>query len=273
MHRIQVLHPANNQHDGRWVRYHLPGSWDELTRHQLTDLVELDLQRLPREERRLKAFTRLIGLPDKDAIRLDPTDLIAPRTVTSDDGQQSQVEELLPWMHWSEEEPVYNTSLLPEIRVGRRKWTGPADGLCNFTVKRWAMVDENIMELHAKPSVVNLNNVLGALYVPEGDAWNSEGIDERGVLLAGIHQRVKYAALVNYKALRGTLPLKYPLSFQGAGTSDFGVHGMIVDLAGTTAFGGIKDDGSLRAYDAMLHDMLVHTERTQQRMKEKPQAA
>jgi len=268
MHQVEILDPADNDRPWRWQAHTLPGSWSELTRAQLERVAVLDLALGDPMARRVEAFRLLTGIDERTWTRLIDSDagadMIAPSVRVNDSGAEEEVMELLPQLRWMDQPPNYTKSLIPRFRFHALPWDGPHDMLINFTVQRWGVVDEHVAAFTAQPSNANLNALIGSMYHVRWGRWTMAGTDRRGAMLSRLRVRFKLATVLNYQALRAAVVAKYPLSFAGGASDPHGVHGLIVDLAGTTAFAGVD-----RAEKSLLHDVLVHTERVLQRERDR----
>lgn len=247
--------------------YLLPGAWEECTVAHLGIVAALTSVGIAAEadddtrERaechlRLCLLHQLTHMADQVYSQIDPSDLL--QVVIDDIGAERVA--LLPQLDWALTEPQFHQSLVPEVVVskGRKKttYTGPNDQLARMTVKQWGFCDALLAKLATTGEAQDLHNLLGALYHPEGTAWNNADIEARGAALYDLDDRTKLAAVMNYRGLRNWLAAKYRRAFKGGKTDPHGMQGMVVRLAGTK-FGKVDE-----AYDANLHDVLVHVEQS-----------
>ena len=254
-----------------------PGEWSECTPLQLGMVVALLNMPMPNTDdeevlndmhamRRLQLLFDLCGMPA--SITKNITNAYS-FVFAVRDAAGNEHGEVLPQLDWAFTEMRWARTLVPHLvervqlrnRKGRTsgwtdlKWIGPDDGLVNFSVKRWGYADACLQKVAQTGGHEALNNLLGALYVPEGEKWNAQDIEARGRRLSGLPQALKLAALANYKAIRLWLPTKYPNAFEGGAEDPNGVHGLIVDLAGPK-FGKTSE-----AEEAPLHDVLIYVQK------------
>ena len=224
--------------------------WDELTAEQLGKLLLLQQSTLEPMEQRIRALRLLAGIPKKlmaRACELDPEDIALPQ--------------LDAFFVLDPKAPVvFEKSLLPAIVHEGRTWCGPKNTLGNFSVLQLSFADICLQGVQQQQSDESLNNLLGALYVPEDENWTSEDIEARGAELASVAPHVKLAAAFNYAALRAWLPTRYPRTFgkrkkEEEEREDYGIDGLLEALAGEK-FGTVDQVGA-----KPLHPALVHSER------------
>lgn len=249
MHTIDLIGPRGEEH-----HFVFPGTLDELNAEQLGQVALDLLSALPENAIRYRLLRVLAGIPGRTFIRIFPEDMLQG---TADEAS------LLPQLDWLFKRPILERSLIPELTVGKCKYIGPSTALGNFSVLQLSFADICFSAVQDKGSVEALNNLMGALYYPEGTEWNNADIEERGAKLAALPLHVRLGAWLNYKALRNTLPLRYPETFAGAeAKDDFGIDGLLEGLAGDK-FGRVDQVGA-----QSLHPALVHCERQLVRARE-----
>lgn len=267
MHTIEVF--GCDERDPKAGRsYTFPGAWGECTLAQLGTTAALasvpvdDEDPLRRDvmdaHRRLRLLHELTGMADAVFTRIDTADLLALRV---DEAGAERVA-FLPSLDWCFETPVLEKSLVPTLTVNGRMWTGPTDRLGRMTLLQWGFCDLLLGRMAQAPSAEALNHVLGALYHEAATPWTHEHIEARGEQLAGLDDRTKLAALVNYRGLRGWLQKKYRRCFRAGKADPHGLNGMVVRLAGPK-FGRVDE---VRA--ANLHDVFIHVEQSLQDKEE-----
>lgn len=244
MHSITLIGPKGEEYN-----YSFAADWNELDALQAGEVAAHLLAGLPDPVLRFELLRLLAGIP-KDIFRRS----FHEDMVTIDQKDQAV---LLPQLDWLFTDPVLDVSLLPEVVVGKQRYTGPSSALGNFTVLQLSFADICFSAVGAQDSPEAIDNLMGALYYPDGTAWNNEHIEERGKQLAELPAKTKLTAWLNYRGLRNTLPLRYPRTFSGKeGSDDFGIDGLLEGLAGAK-FGRADQVGG-----QPLHPVLVSCERT-----------
>lgn len=243
--------------------WHFPGGWAECDVNQLGRAAALLSVPLPTDvakrqnaemHLRLQLLKHLSGIPEhlfnhptfdtEDLIGVQPDALRIPRAA------------FLPQLDWALTDPVWDKSLVPELRHGKKRWVGPTDRLANFTVLRWGFCDALLERAIATTKEEDLNNLLAALYTAWDEPWSNKNLEQRGREMARLAPIEKLAAVMNYRGLRGWLVQRYAPCFKGGERDPDGIQGMIVRLAGPK-FGSTK-----KARHADLHDVLVHVRQT-----------
>lgn len=270
MHTLEVF-GTDPRRPTEAVQYTFPGSWEECSVQQLGTVAALtstvwaedpELRERQEAHARLHLLRSLSGIPEASFERILAEDLLALRP---DELQVDRVA-FLPQLDWCFADPWWPTSIVPTVKVGRTTWTGPADRLANFTLKRWGFADALTAQLAGQQvGPETLNNLLGALYHPEGTTWNNQDIEARGRELAALPDTTKLAAVVNYRGLRAALRSQYARCFRGGKADPHGLQGMIVRMAGPK-FGTVQ-----QAEDAPLHAVLTHVDQSLQDAEEAKQ--
>lgn len=248
MHTLTLVDTPATDGSPRRYEYSFPGSWEELTPHQLGQVLLLRSAGLPEARFFPRLLRMLAGIPSRMAARMRIDDLLT----CPEPGKVLLVEQL----HWATADPVFLRSLLPDLTVGGRKWQGPKNQLKNFSLLQFSMMDHCVEALRTNRTEAALHNALGACYHPVDEPWDNEGIESRGRKLASLPLATKLAAVFNYQAVRAALPSSFPRTFSKRknddATPDFGVDGLIEAVAGDK-FGDVDQAGHKRLTYALIN--------------------
>jgi hypothetical protein len=242
MHTIDLIGPH-----GEEQHFAFAGDWGELTELQLGQVAAELISGYTEIALRFRLLRLLAAIPKRTFLRIKYfSDLI---TATPDKAV------VLPQLDWLLAPPVFHKSIVPHFTVGEQRFAGPDNDLDNFSIVQLSFADICLSAFIEHSTGENLNNILGALYVPEGRTWNHRDIEARGAQLASLPLHRKLGAVLNYRGLRNTLPIRYRRTFSGKGSSDdFGIDGLVVGIAGEK-FGKVTEAGTMP-----LHPVLVHCE-------------
>jgi hypothetical protein len=257
MHTLEVIGELRGKVP---TQYTFPGGWEECSVAQLGTIAALMSAGLEhaRDDQmaechmRLALLRELSNMPTEVFERLTPDDLLSLRA----DELDVQRVAFLPQLDWAVAEPSWGKSLVPFVLLGGQAWQGPTDRLGRMQLLQWGFCDRLLAALATDDAdATTLHNLLGALYHPEGQPWDSDGIEERGRQLAQLSDRTKLAAVLNYRGLRANMASEYPRCFRSNGEADRrGMLGMLVRMAGPK-FGTVQ-----QAESANVHTVLVHVE-------------
>lgn len=261
MHTMEVF--GTDARDPRVARtYVYPARWEECTPAQLGTVAALASVPIEHEDPRqrdmldahlrLRLLHELTGMADAVFCRIEPTDLLDVRI----DEVGAERIAFLPSLDWCVSEPLFDKSLVPTLEVAGRTWIGPNDRLGRMSLLQWGFADALLTRLSQKPSAEALNTVLAALYHPAGTVWDNNRIETHATELAELEDRVKLAAVVNYRGLRAWLSQKYRRCFRRGESDPHGLNGMVVRLAGIK-FGTVD-----QVRTANLHDVMIHVEQS-----------
>lgn len=254
MHTIDIFGVPDATGKAEHYAYSLASSWDDLPLEAFRQLAVELVREDDDTAIRIRAFRAIAGIPASIQARVPLEDLLQT------DGTDAT---FLPQLDAFLAPPVFHRSFLPHLTVDGQEWIGPTDSLGNFTVLRLSFTDLCFGQLGEDGSPRALANLLGALYHPAGTEWNNDDIESRGAALATLPTPDVLAAVLNYRGLRATLPLRYPRTFQGTEESDdFGIDGLLEGLAGDK-FGTVDTVGA-----KPIHLALVSCERMHQRNAE-----
>lgn len=249
MHTLTLVDTPNSSGTSRSYEYVFPGSWEELSIHQLGQVLLLRGSGLTEARFFPRLLRTLAGIPARLAARMRIDDLLScpqPGTVL-----------LIEQLHWATTDPVFSRSLLPTLTVGGRVWQGPKAQLKNFSLLQFSLMDHCVEVLRTARSEEALHNALGAAYHPADEPWHNEGVEARGRMLATLPLTTKLAAVFNYQAVRASLPAHFPRTFSkqhpdDAHAIDFGVDGLIEAMAGDK-FGDVDQAGHKRLTYALIN--------------------
>lgn len=270
MHTLELLTGP-----GRSPQVHeFPGAWHEL-RPAHAPALALLVGCLPDEvHTRLLILRTLTGLPASTFAAPHGVPLDDLCTVVEAAGGKPLEVRFLPQLDWCFTPPdLWNPqaphlpakSLLPTVQLEGATWTGPADGLDNFTMLQFVWVDSLFQAFAADATTTNLHHLLGALYQPAHAAWRNEPIEEYGNRLARLPHGQKLAAVLNYRGLRAAVARLYPSVFGAANAREAvetsaGLFGMVYDVAAGAVFGPVQ-----QVERELMHKVLAYVEHTNQR--------
>jgi hypothetical protein len=261
MHTLTLVDIPDEHGKPRTHEFTFPGAWEELTPLQLGQVVLLRSSGINEDALKYRMLRMLASIPKRLFERMHMGDVIEFVS-----GKLYAIKEL----NFLFAEPVFEKSLVHEFKLsshrrvagvrlpGTVRWQGPKNQLKNFTVLQFSMADHCLQVLQASKSTEALNNLLGALYHPEGEPWNAAGIEQRGHALSVLPLHLKLAAVFNYQAVRAGLPALYPHTFgkrKDDDAPDFGIDGLMEALAGDK-FGEVD-----RVGDKPLTAALINCER------------
>lgn len=244
MTELQILHTRKRWFSKLWtktktIKLSLPEKWDELSR---SEFIFVSNMRMVKEDAALRiswVIWKLVRIPRR-YIEHVPVDDVA---------------ELFPLLEWVFEDPVFEKSKVSWIRVGFRKWQGPAKRLSNISIKQFGFVNKLYQDFIKESSDDNLNLFLAALYQPS--KFNNDKIEEYAKRFRKVDGRTKTAAFLNYTGLHAHLPERYPRTFSaaaGEGEGEFNVQHVILDHAGDR-FGDID-----KTAERGIHDIFAYVE-------------
>lgn len=255
MHHVELYDkPAA---DGSPVKhtFQLPGGWDELQPDHLQKVAVIQATVQDPAAQRFLLLEALAGIPPELMARLPDADDL---TYQGKDIGGYDVPILLPWLDWAFEEPAYEFSLLPELKVKDLQFRGPDSRLDRWEANQFAYTDLLLRQYGESGKVEDLDRLLGCMYQPHYASWTNEPIEEYAERLATTPLPTKLAAILNYRALRGYVASQYPRVFGGGGGEEpmsQGFFGTLYDVAADGVFGDLR-----RVERTRLHDVLGYLE-------------
>ena len=164
------------------------------------------------------------------------------------------------------------SNLLPDIRTGRRTYTGPSDAMMNCTFGEFTMAN-SLLDAYAKTKEQKyLDEMVAVLYRPWKRFWFirkgftdnqdprqrfvSRSLKTRSKRIAEVDYSIKYSVFLFFSGVLNSLPALYPYVYEqkgDAGNEDNGWASLIISLAD-----GKADDKSLETVmNSNLYNVLI----------------
>jgi len=225
------------------IRRSLPSEWNELSRKQLLYVSRLFSEQLTMVDFRVKALFEFLSIKRKTFKRITPEDAFT----------------LCESLDFLNKEVTLTRNLIPVIKVGLRKYYGPADAMFYCTFGEFTLACSALDEFQKTGEEKYLDELVAILYRPKKVFWfirkyftdnqdprakfMNRTLKKRARNLAKVDQCLKYSTYLFFNGVLNSLPGLYPYVYQQKGeteSQDNGWASLIISLAD-----GKTDDKSL----------------------------
>lgn len=268
----------------------MPKTWNELSLQQLQSVTKCLLQKLSKTRFRvemLRIFTDLLILQKPHTYRnRTPHFLVKFPHHEQCFLSADTIRDMGATFDWLTEPSDLHAQLLPVVKVGFKKYYGPADTLTNITFNEYISANELYTVYMATKNEKFLNQFIAALYrledkkyIPNdpnfsGDRrepFNPFTLEKRAVKIAKLDDVSKTIILLYYTGCRRELQRRFPDVFNGEESSDpkKGIPGL-AGLVSRLNNGDATKNESIR--NSMLYDILEELQKNEeisQKMKSK----
>jgi hypothetical protein len=224
-------------------KFHLPSSWNELTREQLLRIGELAMTNRTPADYKLKLFLKVTNLrvEQHKEVMIDGEPHFYMCSVNRHVhlvslAALSEVIEALDWM-FVKEENAENTerfvlssrltrNLIGDIKTPDGVWTGPADYLTNLSTAEYIRAEISFYKYHESQREEYLNALVATLWRPYAENQAStdnriefdDGADaSRAIAVRQVPHDVCNAILFFYSGSRNALRMKFRHSNESKG--------------------------------------------------------
>lgn len=166
---------------------------------------------------------------------------------------------------------------LPIIEVGDQKWLGPKAALANISFGQYLAANDAFHDFHNTKDIVFLDLLVTHLYVPEGQHYNPEHVDQRLVAVAQIDVAVKYGVCLFFQACQQWIATNNALDIGGGhlvdltvlfkksesnttGVPGIGLKSTLYDLAETQVFGDLNQTAAHNLFEILVFLVTKHHE-------------